>query len=508
MHLAQNVIDIAPPTPRWHSPLPAQFGPCVVVPDFLDADTCRDWIARAEARGFASAQDNYPPSYRDNQRQVHDDPVLAAHLLGQLQALAMPCLQPGDGWQLQGINPRFRYCRYDAGQRFRLHQDGVYHQDADCRSRLTFMIYLTDGDAFTGGDTVFYAGGPGSGVGGAEPVEVARVRPSAGTLIVFDHRIWHAGAPLDAGVKHVIRSDLMFRRQPPTAIANHAPFHGHQGYVWTLATLGGLIAGGGRDTRIRLWNGDGEVLGELDGHSQSVLALATLPDGQLASASRDRTIRLWDVTRRQCMRTWQAHDGAVLCLQPLADGRLASGGADRQIRLWDKTQQSRSFCGHEGWIWAMAEPEADRLLSASEDGSVRYWQPSDGRCLQQMAGDTPLRCLAVTGANVFASGNNGGWIELWRRSAGQWHLVLRHRAHHAAVRSLCWVDTDHLASGGEDGAVRLWRIDKAFHGVHEQLHENFVSAVLALPHGDLLSASYDGSIVRHRTARQQLKLVT
>jgi hypothetical protein len=37
---------------------------------------------------------------------------------------------------------------------------GVYHRSFDRRSMLTFMIYLTDGEAFSGGDTEFFADGP------------------------------------------------------------------------------------------------------------------------------------------------------------------------------------------------------------------------------------------------------------------------------------------------------------------------------------------------------------
>ncbi len=55
---------------------------------------------------------------------------------------------------------------------------------------LTFMIYLNDGSDFSGGDTASYANGP-SAAPDANPA-VARLRPKMGSLILFDHSIWHA----------------------------------------------------------------------------------------------------------------------------------------------------------------------------------------------------------------------------------------------------------------------------------------------------------------------------
>jgi hypothetical protein len=202
-----------------------------------------------------------PPSYRNNDRQVVDDPALAAHLLQRLRPHVPATLQAcGEHWQLHSLNERLRLCRYGPGQAFHTHQDGVHHRGAGLRSHLTFMVYLTDGDEFEGGDTLFYDQAPG-----AEPQQpVGRLRPRAGSLIVFNHALWHAGAVVRAGVKHIIRSDVLYQRTGPAADLPAGPWQpAHRGYVWTLAVLpGGRIASGGRDTVIRLWNAQGHGQGE------------------------------------------------------------------------------------------------------------------------------------------------------------------------------------------------------------------------------------------------------
>jgi hypothetical protein len=59
-------------------PLPKQVGTCVVVHDFISTGECRSYINLAENRGFGSAESDYLPSYRNNDRLVFEDRDMAA----------------------------------------------------------------------------------------------------------------------------------------------------------------------------------------------------------------------------------------------------------------------------------------------------------------------------------------------------------------------------------------------------------------------------------------------
>lgn len=479
-------------------PLPDGSLFCKVIPGFLSPEECDRLIAESEARGYAGADSDYPPSYRNNDRQVLDSPDLASRMFARLQDLvpaSMPLAETEPSalpWTLDSINERFRLCRYRPGQVFHMHQDGVHHRSRSLQSCLTFLVYLSDGASCEGGDTQFYEA---AHAGDGEPI--ATVTPRAGSLIVFDHRLWHAGARVTAGTKYILRSDVVYRAPEGACHTAAATFEsGHQGYVWTLEPLSPeIFASGGRDTSIRVWHRDGTLLRTLNGHTQSVLGLARLSDRCLASVSRDRALRIWDWQSGRCLHVVDsAHAAALLSVVALDDGTIATAGADRHINLWDaKGGACGALKGHDGWVWAVDKMPDGRLASASEDGDVRIWHPATGACLHVLPGPVALRSLAVSddGRHIATAGIDGSLV-LWQRHGDTWTTLRSFAAHGAAVRRVRWLSPTLLASAGEDDQTRLWAMPGCT-PLHAERSRNFTTDVMAMGEG-ILSCSYDGQI--------------
>jgi len=135
------------------------------------------------------------PDIRNNTRVILDDPDRAAALWRRLA----PFVPARAGWMAVGLNERLRFYRYEPGQYFFWHRDGAFVRDDQERSFLTVMLYLADG--LGGGMTEFDTR--------AGEFQVA---PRAGTALVFEHSLRHQGAPVERGVKLVLRTDVMFRR--------------------------------------------------------------------------------------------------------------------------------------------------------------------------------------------------------------------------------------------------------------------------------------------------------
>src|SRR5262249_24746982 len=81
------------------------------------------------------------------------------------------------------------------------------------------------------------------------------------------------------------------------------------------------------------------VIHTLIGHTSGVTCLAFSPDSQrLATASCDRTIKLWDVATGREVFTLRGHTAAVVSMAFSPDGhRIASGGIESTARFWDAT---------------------------------------------------------------------------------------------------------------------------------------------------------------------------
>ena len=83
----------------------------------------------------------------------------------------------------------------------------------------------------------------------------------------------------------------------------------------------------------------------LEAHSEGVWDLAISPDGKfLASASRDKTIKLWDLSNGRNTATLKGHTDSLGALAFHPDGKiLASAARDQTIKLWDITTNENTL---------------------------------------------------------------------------------------------------------------------------------------------------------------------
>ena len=167
--------------------------------DVLSAVECKTLIRDSEQAGYETATITtnrgaaVDSSIRNNARRIEDDPQRATDLWRRLCLELPPFVR---GQQAIGVNERFRFYRYDPGERFAGHVDAPFRRSNGEQSLLTLMVYLNDD--FEGGETTF-----------RELV----VRPKTGSALLFRHEIFHEGTVVRRGRKYVLRSDVMF--SPP-----------------------------------------------------------------------------------------------------------------------------------------------------------------------------------------------------------------------------------------------------------------------------------------------------
>ena len=107
--------------------------------------------------------------------------------------------------------------------------------------------------------------------------------------------------------------------------------------------------------------------------------MSVSPDGRRAvSASKDNTVRLWDLDTGQCLRTLEGHKRDVNSVSVSPDGRRAvSGSYDRTLRLWDlDTGQCLAvYPARSSARTVLFSPNGRRIVCGTEDGQMHFLTP-------------------------------------------------------------------------------------------------------------------------------------
>jgi eukaryotic-like serine/threonine-protein kinase len=290
-----------------------------------------------------------------------------------------------------------------------------------------------------------------------------------------------------------------------------------------------------------------QELPSLMGHEGDVYHIAYAPDGKtLASAGKDGTVRIWDLASATLRTTLRHSDYEVNCVAFSPDGKVIASADDHgSVNVWTGPYYSggHELVRHQCPIVALAfSPDCKMLAVGNGNGAVHYYHSnypwdelfhffSFRSRVETLAFSPDGKQLAVGGTNVelfdilsqtfhkvigergagsssevafshsglLIAANEGPRVVLIDRASGLTKATLK--GHTGKVNSIAFSPDDQLlASGSDDGAVRLWDVPsgklRAILDIHSQNLPR-VWCVAFSPDGRTLAASYrDGTIHR------------
>jgi energy-coupling factor transporter ATP-binding protein EcfA2 len=279
---------------------------------------------------------------------------------------------------------------------------------------------------------------------------------------------------------------------------------GHEDVVYSvmISPNGKMIASGRYDKTVRLWDIQGNPIGQpLRGHENVVYSVAISPDGKLiVSGSDDRTVRLWDIQGNPIGQPLRGHEGWVYSVAISPDGKMiVSGSDDRTVRLWDIQGNpiGQPLRGHEGWVYSVAiSPDGKMIVSGSWDGTVRLWDIQGNPIGQPLRGHEGfVNSVAISSDGMMiVSGSDDKTVRLWDIQGNPIGQPLR--GHEGSVTSVAISpDGKMIVSGSDDKTVRLWDIQGNPIGQPLRGHEGSVNSVAISPDGKMIaSGSADGTV--------------
>lgn len=241
----------------------------------------------------------------------------------------------------------------------------------------------------------------------------------------------------------------------------------------------------------------------LQAHANSIAAIAMSPTGKVfASASFDRTIKLWHLGTGALISTFEGHREPVLSIVFSPDGRsLISGSVDNTIRVWDVETESlqHQLTDHAAAVVSISleiSPDGQAIVSGSDDHTVRVWQMNSGKLLRTIHHPRAVSAVDITAdGQCLISACTDNLIRLWNFSTGE--LIHTLDAHKRDVNCIVAHPNNRLlVSGSSDNTIKLWDLES---GVLKRSligHLDWVRAVSISPNGRLLASASDDHTIK------------
>jgi WD40 repeat protein len=268
---------------------------------------------------------------------------------------------------------------------------------------------------------------------------------------------------------------------------------------------------------IKLWDVEsGKEMKTLEGYGP----VSFSPDGKiLAILDGKKTIKLWDVKTGKEIRMLEGHSGAVSSVSFSPDGRILASGKWGETILWD-VMSGEKIRTLGGGLHVFFSPDGKILASDSRDG-LKLWDVESGNELATVPVSLGGRAVSAVGTVFSPNGrilataegddrfSDKPFTKLWDMKSLKEIRALQGHAQIVWIRSVSFSpDGKILATGSDDGIIRLWDIESAKQRVMVKGRSLAVEHLSFSPDGKILASGSKNGIITLWDMKNAKQIVT
>ena len=273
-------------------------------------------------------------------------------------------------------------------------------------------------------------------------------------VVSSDNKFIYSGSKDCGIVKWSLADRFKVNCRPRMHKGSSDSVNGHTATVLSLAISSDsqFLASGGENKVIHIWNPDTlEHLHAFKGHNGAVTGLAFRKGThQLFSVSADKVVKIWSLDEMAYIESLFGHQTGITSVDVLSRERaITSGGRDHTVRIWKVVEESQLiYNGHVGSIDAVKLINEEYFLSCGDDGQLCIWGTKKKK---------PL-CTVDFAHGIAVQNEEPNWI--------------------SSIATL--TNTDLVASGSQDGHIKLWKCDSGFRSLSPVMNIPVIGFVNAM----------------------------
>jgi WD40 repeat protein len=210
-------------------------------------------------------------------------------------------------------------------------------------------------------------------------------------------------------------------------------------------------------------------------------------------------------TSMNCIKTVKAHDDWVKKAIILSSGKIATIGLDALIKIWDIDKDTKKplimMGDHTSGVTDIIEFAKNKIITVSNDKTIRKWNVETGKELFCYKTDQPLNCVKKIDDNLIAVGGIDKSVYIYDFSKDSVNeeeyakiQVARMEEHKDILTSLELTDDKRLISASGDKTICIWDLNNYKLIKTLQGHTEGVQCLKILKDGTLASGSFDDTI--------------